>query len=291
MAAPKGHPNLGKHLVGLQQRSRHLGYDCYVCGPMTGERRVRLVLRPHAMPARLPEDVRAFVPREVWWPTAVHSEAHACIDAIYTLDTATLRRFVKQFPEHRFGFEDFIHWAERWRAAASDRAVQEGYVPPSSPPVRQAAENPRRFPTWSTHSDFLRESTLGPVTLRLFIAHFGSKADPVLRVDVHPLGITPNRVSLLTRIYADLVEPYHEVREHYPGRYDAYGVPRDALKAILGTGMINRRITPPEPPKRPTEVGPREQARRTADAARTLYALGAGEEAFAPHLAPTGTSR
>ena len=289
-------PNQGAHLKGHKVRSTHLGFDCYVYGPID-QRKVRCLLRRHRMPNHIAGDLRNQVPTEVCWPTGSHEEAHRCIEAIYRIELPTLRAYRRQYPDHAFGFEPFITWAERWHAAnpaAPSHPSIHGHKPKAVP-----ADS---FGTWVKHAEALRETTLGPFSLRQSVVWFAD-ADPALRVDVYPCGEGPSRFNRLARLYLDLVDGRRQkVVEWLPGRFLGLGINPLAAQRLLGLGRdpIPRRTVWDEPAVQASRRraaarleanrGEAMRAREAVQASATL-AESADPDVFAPHLVPPGVAR
>lgn len=222
---------LGEHLRGQPMRSSHLGYDCYRTGSMNGDGgRVRIPLRAVRLPSHIRADIRAILPIEMWWPQPDHAAAHACIDAVMTLDVKSMQAWKDDWPEHTFGFENYMAWCRR---KADNR---EARAPDMKPSV--SVENGRtivrsqRFPT-----EVLKVAAMTPIphdryVIRLSLVTFTDRTT-ALRVTLvgRISGGAPTRLS---RAYIDVVDQHYEVIEHYPGRYRALKLPEDLIYAVLG---------------------------------------------------------
>jgi hypothetical protein len=295
-------------LHGLKVRSAHLGYDCYVCGPLDGQRTIRCVFKRHRAPSHMSAELIDMLPPEFRWPTAGFNEAHAAIEALYTVDVRILRSYLKQFPDHHFGFESTIDRFERWHTAAKQTGagdVEEARQQARDRvPVAQARERPiSPLLGWVKHQHPLQVLPLDQVDLHMSLIYF-SDGMPALRLDAYPTGMEPGSGARLTRIHADLLDDVHEVIEHYPGRYLTFGLDPIHLRRILGVTVGRQRRTAMD---NPHAVAARENARQQAS--QTLHGRayqtlresramqvaadpsGDPEQVFGAHLLPAGAAR
>jgi len=318
---PKGGGQCGVHLKGQKVRSAHLGYDCYLSGPIV-QKHIRCVFRRHRAPPNMTAELIEMLPSEFRWPGAAFDEAHAAIEAIYTVDVRMLRGYVAQYPGHHFGFEHFVERAERWHAAARKRGAADVQVArateAAAPPGQQrtirrqgvslgAAGQPL-FPGWVKHAQPLHDLDIGTdpdqLHLCLFLIYFSNNL-PALRVDAYPPGVLPGKLTRLSRLHVDLVTDEHEVVEHYPGRYLGAGLNPLLLRDLLGASKITRqRRTAFD---HPDVLAARERAldkERQDPKARSLQVLresramqvaadpsGDPAQVFGAHLLPSGAAR
>lgn len=228
-------------------RSSHLGYDCYTTGPVNGKGKIRCVLRPGRLPSHIANDVRLIMPVELYWPERDHTMAHGMLDAILSFDLSSLRAWKESFPEHEFGFEQYIGLAER-RAAA----VRAGSVPavPQLPPRLDGVSSPGRpasvavpggvgiprqlalFPGKVTSVERMGLATYPGYKIRLDLVRFND-GNAAQRVDVGGI-LDDGSVELCTSAYVDLVDGRYEIVEHYPGRLRALGLPVRLIYQVLG---------------------------------------------------------
>jgi hypothetical protein len=217
---------VGQHLVGRQHRSAHLGYDCYSCGPLQGDRMVKLVLRPHQVPSYVSAEVRPRLPGLMYWPEQNHAGAHVMVDAVLAMDVDALKAWKRDHPAHAFGFESYLSWISLAREGGSklaDRAREAlGRAMPDSD-VRG------RFRVPIASKDLLGRAALaGGVVLSTHLVRFVNE-DAAVRVTLR----SPNG-WVLSRALVDLLDGGYLVTEHYPGRYRAEGIPEAILGQALG---------------------------------------------------------
>lgn len=220
----------GLHLKGVVNRSSHLGYDCYRSGPMNGDGgRIRITLRPTRIPPHVRLDVRALLPVEMWWPQPDHPAAHGCIDAVMTLDSKSMRAWKDAWPDHNFGFEDFMVWCDRKLEA---RAIREPDVKPAvAVEMGRVIVRSQRFPTDVHKVVQMQSLPYERYLVRLALTTFTDKST-ALRVTV--VGRIPGGTTTrLSRAYVDPVDHRYEVIEHHPGRYQALELPEDLIYSVL----------------------------------------------------------
>jgi hypothetical protein len=318
--------NAGAHLRGTKVRSQYLGYACYAYGPMDGQRKIHAKLRHNLMPPRIDPTVAEMMPREFFWPTSSHEEAHRCIDSLYLMRVDEVRTWAKQFPDHQFGWGDFVERAERW--AAANRAESRSGRTPDPDPGERVAPAPSAaaaevapplglapghiFPVWVKRVCPIRELSVGDVCLHLSVIYF-SNGEPALRMDVYPAGIGLNddpaeiRQDRLSRVHADLVGKEYEIIEHFPGRYAHLGLNPKILMALVGGDVDvakrrsiwdDDRVQKARQRARAVANAPTQlsMARQTVRAAHELYGSETAredvtEEVFAPHKLPAGLAR
>ncbi len=267
MGASKGHPNLGQHMKGRRVHTAHLGYDLYTCGTPSSQN-VRCILRRHRMPPRIDTDIRDMLPDEFRWPTGNHEEAWLAIDALMLVDVPNLESLIRQYPDHHFGFEQYIEKGRRWRAAAHRQGVHDlpdvratdGPLAPGGRPRRSITAP--LFPGWVKYTEPLETIVLEDITLRMSIVYFTDDT-PAMRIDAYANSLPVDKTTRLTRLHSDLTSPKYEIIEHFPGRYVALGLDPNMLKAILNVerlGMGRRSIY-----DHPDVLQARERARLQAE--------------------------
>ncbi len=225
-----------------QIRSNHLGYDCYRTGAVNGVGRIRVVLRPGQIPPHLPQDARLLLPIEMWWPQPDHRAAHCLVDAVITFDLPTLRSWKAQWPEHEFGFEQFLVDAER-RVVA----VRDGNVAPA-PEIHKRMEGTGEAAASGTRAPLPKQLAMFPgqpvsvepqggytgdgYLVRMSLVRFDD-GQAALRVDVGG-AFEDGQKCLCTRAYVDLLDGRFEVVENYPGRLRAFNLPPALIYQVLG---------------------------------------------------------
>lgn len=222
-----------------QVRSSHLGYDCYVTGSVNTIRRVRVILRANRLPPHIPTDARLILPTEMWWPEPDHRASHGMVDAVIGFDLGTLRAFKAQWPEHVFGFEQFLEHAERRRAAVQEEALppvptlpgrtdgQHVHIDGGAALPRQLALFPSDVQSVEPHGRINHET----YSVRTAIVRFVDGL-AALRVDI--VGELGEERVLCSRAYVDLVDGRFEIVKHYPGRLRALGMPLGTIYTVLG---------------------------------------------------------
>lgn len=280
-------PDQGAHLRGGHFRSSHNGYDCYKTGSINGDLgRIRIVLRPLRIPAGIRSEVRDFLPQEMNWPQANHEAAHACIDAVITLDCASMRKWKDNWSEHVFGFEQFLAWATRFL----EHKHRGGPPPPVSVEHGRTIIRGTYFPTQVVAIAPVQTLPREGHEIRLALATFND-GSTALRITVNAT-LASQETMRLSRAYVDPITSKYEVIEHHPGRYKALNIPPALIYAVLGVkkgpplGHINphdRLLNDPRAPKReevaedylgngPTDARG-DQKYRTRDTARVSNAI------------------
>jgi len=211
-------------------RSSHLGYDCYLCGPLELKQYIRCVAREHRLPPYISAEIRPHLPREIHWPEGNHAAAHVCIDAIFSMDVALLAAWKQDFPGHTFGFEPFLTWARgAVRIGKRARALLRGAAP-ETPSFRHRGVITKRTPIIDQDVDYDCTAEYAQVRFK-----DGTHA---IQVTIRsPTGLG------LSKVFVDLVDSSYDVEVHFPGRYDAEGVPVHLLKTLLGISgkVVHRR--------------------------------------------------
>lgn len=249
----------GQHMTGVQVRSSHLGYDCYLTGMVgVANGKVRMVLRPTRVSATLPQAYRAILPPEMWWPQRDHPGAHGCIDAVMTQDYKSLEQWQRTWPGHHFGFEHFLTWCQR-AAANGLRAVspQMSDLVPTFGRNGQAQSTyvPPIFPVGSErHKDLIRVIPMDGYKVKVYVVTFRDLTK-ALRTDV--IGTLGEDKILLGRAYVDLIDNGFQVIEHHPGHCRALDLPVDLIYRTLGVKA------PPDARRTVTQDRPDEELDRT----------------------------
>lgn len=216
----------GQHLIGRQHRSAHLGYDCYTCGPLQGDRMVKLVLRPHIVPGYVSAEVRPRLPALMFWPDENHSGAHVMVDAVLAMDVDALKAWKRDYPDHAFGFEPYLAWVAKARLGGSKIADRAREALGRAMPDGDVAG---RFRVPIQTKDPLGEGVMTQgVRLSTHLVRFVND-DAALRVTLR----SPNG-WVLSRALVDLLDGAYLVTEHYPGRYRAEGISERLLGQALG---------------------------------------------------------
>jgi hypothetical protein len=217
-------------------RSSHLGFDCYMQGSSgTGIGRIRILKRDTRLPPHLDQELRFRLPVEMVWPEPNATMAHHCIDAVLTLNVNQLAEWKSQWGDHRFGFEDFLSWAqervEEKRASGKHNSLPQEQAIPL-----------RRFANPVQEVIPLGEQDMGDHIVSLAYVKFEG-ADEGLRVTVRG-RIGDDRIRL-SRAFVDLLTNEYDIAEHYPGRYKALGLPQSLITDALGVRRlrIRRRVS------------------------------------------------
>jgi len=206
-------------------RSMHFGYDCYLSGPVDGPGRVRCVLRGHKVPAYIVDPLRTQLPQELFWPERNASDAHTMIDAIYDLDCKMLVKWMRMYPEHHFGYENFLIWAERRIVVSGKKAKLETTKLPVSEKI-------------------LDRTTITTSSWEGLLIDFN-----VVRMDDGDAWgelILRDDQTTLTRAWVDLQTNAPTITHHYPGRYKARQFYLPRLKQIFGGKAPGKRLIRPQ---------------------------------------------
>lgn len=238
---------------GQPVRSSHLGYDCYLTGRSDGggPGQVRCVQRAIRLPPTVTEELRAILPTEFWWPQRDTHAAHACVDAILSMDRGALGHWKNAWPDHRFGFELYLDWLNRKAQAAQQG--QPGMGGPGKALPIQLTKFPAQIGNVQPVSQALMElPSSKDITVRCYrvfmalvrfvdgqsalrMSLYGVIGDPH---DHDPEELARGRPSrtdqLLSRAYIDIVTGAFDIIEHYPGRYQALGLPPGLICDSLG---------------------------------------------------------
>ena len=217
----------GQHFAGRQHRSSRLGYDCYTCGPMQGDRLVKCQLHLHRIPPYVSPEVRPHLPRLMFWPEENHAAAHTMIEAVLAMDVTLLNAWRKEYPDHQFGYESFCLWCHRTDADGRKVADRAREALGRAPALTEAAGS---FTGEVVHEMDLIEGPLGfgcSVCWRL--VRFKNDDAAIRMIIRSPTGL------VLSKAFVDLIDDTHRVTVHYPGRYQAEGVPESLLADTLGS--------------------------------------------------------
>ncbi len=263
-------------------RSTHLGYDCYQTGNINGGGRTRVIMRATRLPPHLPRDMVAIMPRELWWPQRDHHACHAMIDAIITCDLGALASWKSSWPDHVFGFEQFMGECERRMTGLQDASKQDH-------PNKRADGNGNRgavtlmFPGTPVSIDPHGSKEESGYCVRTHIVRFNDGL-AALRVDVLGIVEAPDSIERVpcSRAYVDLVTGKYEIVQHYPGHLKALGLSPDLIYQVLGVrapGSSNHRqhiVRPLHPRSRARqemEESPRQHSRRIAEDGRQIQTV------------------
>lgn len=163
------------------------------------------------------------LPGEITWPHDDEQGVISCIEALHSLDVRHLYQLVDAFPHHTFGFEEFLSWAEEQQAA-------QHHAPAIPPGPRREAD--RLYP-------LARVATTYPgVVLDLHLASYANQ-DAWVQATWH------HQRTILSRALIDPSTNRYRVTIHYPGRYEALGIPQTLVEEALGpTTQKLGRIAP-----------------------------------------------
>lgn len=249
-------PKRGEY--GHTIRASHLGYDLYVTGQMNSQAgRVRIVMRPTRLPPNVGTDLRTMLPSEMWWPQRDMDQAKACVDACLTLDGAQLKRWKEQFPEHPFGYERFIDWIDRLRAAQRTNKPEAGGRggPGKLTPV-QLSHFPAQVAEILPYHVIEEHAHVVKLAVVKFIDHTSALRITLYgRLVAGATGTDKRDLVKLSRAYVDPVDGEFDVIEHFPGAYAALELPEALLQETLGVrhfrmhrreGIMKRRAEVPK---------------------------------------------
>ena len=186
---------------------------------------IHAVLRPAKVKPSTDPDIVANLPHDLWWPDCDLAASAAMIDAVYAADCRSLEEWQALYPDHGFGFADFLKWAKQ-------HYHRKTIITPPAPPKGSVTQRlkvhattwrglPVIFTALSYCTDDSRvEFKIGPTTdpLSIFLLDPASK------------NLTP----LL----------------HKPSRYRALGINPQLLKEVLGHPPPSRPYLRPAAPSR-----------------------------------------
>lgn len=245
-------------------RTSHLGYDCYATGKITGEAgKIRCLLKSTRLPSHISHDIMAILPVEMWWPERDHRAAHALIDAVITFDLNSLASWKSLWPQHEFGYEQFMALAERHlthlNAKTLDSVKESNKLlmaeKRADPKIEAVLPKPSLFPCEMVRCEPCGDVQADLYRVSLAIAWFAD-GSAALRVSLHSQPMEGEHRVLLSRAYVDLVDGTYEVIENYPGRYRALGLPTRMFYEVLGVRSRRKalaRRTGPAKPQSPRE--------------------------------------
>lgn len=225
--ALKGRPSnnpAGNFPPGYSPRTSHYGYDCVLAGPFT-EGWVNCTLRKNRIPIHIQEPLRSHLPYTFRSPIRSHDIAHTLIDAIYSLDLQHLIELMHMNPGFQFGFEEFLHWAER-------RLVIIG---------KKASREIIRLPTCDKIIDRkkIRSHKWEGLIVDFNILRF-KDGDAWGELLIRDGNIT------LTRAMVGLESNIPIITHHYPGRYKARHFFLPLLKQYFGNKAPGKHLIRPE---------------------------------------------
>ncbi len=265
-----------------QLRSSHLGYDCYITGHVNGVGRTRIIMRRGRLPPHLPADMISILPVEMWWPQRDHRACHELINAVLTCDLGALAGWKSSWPDHAFGFEEFLELAERRTTGIRNAAVESKALEPTKRLDGAAERAPLTclFPGVPESVERHGGRDLERFNIRTWIVRFND-GQAAMRVDINGLVEGPDDVERVTcsRAYVDLLDGRFEIIEHFPGRLRALGLPVDLLHQVLGvrapSSANHRQHSFRHQMRRgaPRPLTPREAANRVVDRAATAQTI------------------
>ena len=222
---------------GQTIRASHLGYDLYVTGQHNSTSgRVRIIQRPTRLPPNVSSDLRTMLPTEMWWPQRDIQQAMACIDACLVLDGAQMKRWKSQFPEHSFGYERFIDWIDRLRAAQHTNTPSAGGPggPGKLTPV-QLSHFPAQVESITPYHMMPEAAYVVKIALVKFQDHTSALRFTLYgRLVPGTESTSKHDLAKLSRAYVDPVSGEFDILEHYPGNYRALELPESLLQEVLG---------------------------------------------------------
>lgn len=221
---------------GRTLRSSHLGYDLYVTGQEGSSiGRVRIIQRAIRLPPNIGTELRAMLPVEMWWPQRDVAQARAAVDACLTMDVGQLKRWKDQFPESVFGFESYIDWLERMRAAQGGALAPDGRGGPGKLTPLQLTHFPAQVEEILPFRETNEHTHVIKIAVVKFIDHT-SALRLTLYAKLVPGQESTKRRDLepLSRVYVDPVSGEFDVVFHYPGAYRAMEMPERMLSDMLG---------------------------------------------------------
>jgi len=235
-------------------RSSRLGYDCYATGAINGSGKIRIILRARRLPPHLTTDVIGQLPSEMWWPERDHKAAHALIDALLGFDIGAMKTWRVCWPDHEFGFERFLDYAERKAAQVRTSAPVHNPVTHTvvaSEPADHGNKVPKQFSLFPLEMESretlysLRQiaDSGSEYVLRLSLIHFvdGSGALCTEIWGMLAPGVTKGAL-LCSRAFSDLITGAYEILAHRPGRLQALNLPLNLLHTHMGikSARVNR---------------------------------------------------
>lgn len=205
-------------------RSRWLGYDCYLGGQVDDVGFTNCYLRNAAIPPYITDPLRSQLPKALRWPARDADAAHRMISAIYDLDTKELVGFLREFPQHQFGFEEFLCWAERRVVTVGKKAkFKTTEWPASTKIVDRTKVSATRWEGLTLDFNVIRY-------------HDGDAWGEVVLRDAE---------TTLTRALVDLRTNRFQVTHHYPGRYQARRFYLPLLKQVFGSRAPGKHLVRP----------------------------------------------
>ncbi len=286
-----------------QVRSSHLGYDCYVTGHLNGVGRTRIIMRRNRLPPHLPADVIAMMPVEMWWPQRDHKSCHALIEAIITADLPALATWKSSWPEHTFGFEEFLERCERRITGIRNdhTAASANTLPKRLDGTAEKSTITALFPGIPDSVERHGGRDEDRYCIRTWIVRFDDGL-AALRVDVKGVVEGPDSIERVpcSRAYVDLIDGTFEIIEHYPGRLRALGLPVDLIYRVLGvrspesSHRRQHQRRPMHPQDRESAPTAREHALavvRQGAAAQTIISTGDTNAEVIKQRGPQGEAR
>lgn len=222
---------------GRTVRAAHLGYDLYVTGQFNSSvGRVRIVQRPTRLPPNVTDELRSMLPIEMVWPQKDIHQAMACVDACLTMDIGQLKRWKEQFPESVFGYERYIDWLERLRAAQGTRSPNaSGRGGPGKMTPIQLSHFPSQVMEIIPYHALEEHTHVVKIAVVKFQDHTSALRFTLYgKLCAGAEGTNNHDLEKLSRAYVDPVDGNFDIIEHYPGRYKALELPETLLHEVLG---------------------------------------------------------
>lgn len=198
-----------------RQRSSHMGYDCYAAGSVDSDGKIRCVLRRHRLPSGVDDMQKDHLPDEMIWPYRDHALAHDLIDAVLEMDVRTMLSWKRQYPDHHFGFEKYLPWAESFLVGNGEKEKPDLLSLPRSKAIQRDVI-------------LVKDIHLSrPVTLTLALLRYDD-GDSWGEVSFS------HGKTLLTRALLELRTNVASMVDHFPGRWKGLGIDHRVLRGILG---------------------------------------------------------
>lgn len=209
---------------GQPMRTSHLGYECTYYGRIE-KGHTRCVLRHEKIPPYLDDDLRSMLPPELIYPCRDHALAHEMIDMIMQLEVDALQSLTGQYPEHEFGFEEFIPWAAARLDLMAASARQGRLRLPQHPKASDA--------------ELISSTTEGPCLIEIHVLRYPDG-------DAWGQLTISHKEDILTQSLIELTTDKHTVIKHYPSKYRALDLTLFLPKKLTGmpNKVLHRRIEP-----------------------------------------------
>lgn len=209
---------------GQPMRTHHLGYECTYYGRID-RGHTRCVLRREKIPPYLDEDLRSMLPPELVYPCRDHAMAHEMIDMVLQLEVDALTSLASQYPEHDFGFEEFIPWAaDRLDLMAASSRRGRLRLP----------QHPK-----ASEAELILSTKDGPCLIELHILRYPDG-------DAWGQLTISHKEDILTQSLIELTSDKHTIIKHFPSKYKALDLTLNMPKRLTGVSdkALRRRIEP-----------------------------------------------